>query len=469
MSLRMLWSLLTIFLVAIVAVVMMTSIAHIEKKAWVESEDQQAKLLITLLSDELKMPMVAISKPEVDSLIRMFNQQVSGASVFLRWANGDTEAFGESVVPAEIEALSELPADAGQIVGQKKWYAIGIKYNRTQLGTIAVYFPGKSWRENDLQIKLNLTITAAIIALLASLLVYAISGRMVNQLRLLALASKRVASGDFSVQIPIQSSNEFGKSFHQFNKMVSKLERREKVFDLYGRYQRPSLVSDEYDRNTRMDENDDRLVTVLALEMSNFDSFITQSKHQDVISDLNRSFALFQQVVQEFGGHVDQLSGDRLLAVFNHPFDLKSHENQAAKAGLALIEANKRLNQDVSDTRQMLFTVGLAIGEVIVGHLGLGRRKEFTIVGAPVALAQQLACVGDAQNQSVIAQYGTMLSLGHGFKQKDLGQQRLNDGSDLRCIHILPGENYVTEEVNDVVDKSFKRSEPEELYEDEGW
>ncbi len=467
MSLRMLWSLLTIFLVATVAVVMMVSIAHIEKKAWQQSEHDQAKLLLNILSDELKMPMVAVSKPEVDSLIRMFMHQAAGSSVFLSWANGDTESFGDKAIPADIERLSKLPVGAAAVAGQDKWYATGINYNAIHLASIAVKFPGKSWRENDLQIKLDLTITAAVIALFASLLVYALSGRMVKNLRLLAMASKRVASGDFSVQIPIYSSNEFGKSFHQFNKMVSKLEHREKVFDLYGRYQRPNLVADEYDRNTRLDSHDERDVSILAFEMVNFDSFIEQCEHQDVVADLNRVYALFQQVVYAFGGHVDQVAGDRMIAVFNHPFDLKSHENQAAKAGLALLEASIRFNADLPASKQMIFTAGLAIGQVIVGHLGVGRRKEFTVFGAPVALAMQLARVGSGA--CVTAQYGTMLSLGHGFKQKDLGAQILPDGKQLRCIHILPGEAYVSQEVDEVVNKSFKRSEPEAGDLDEGW
>ncbi len=467
MSLRMLWSLLTIFLVAMVAIIMMVSIAHIEKKAWQESEDQQARLLLSLLSDELKMPMVAVSKPEIDSLINMFMHQAAGTSVFVRWANGDSEKYGDGAIPADIELLSKLPVGAAQVPGQDKWYATGINYNAIHLASIAVKFPGKSWRDNDLQIKLDLTITAAMIALFASLLVYGLSGRMVKQLRLLAMASKRVASGDFSVQIPIYSSNEFGKSFHQFNKMVSKLEHREKVFDLYGRYQRPNLVADEYDRNTRLDTADAREVSILALNMGNFDSFIEQCNHQDVVADLNRVFALFQQIVHAFGGHVDQVLGDRMIAVFNHPFDLKSHENQAAKAGLALLEASAQLNVDMPESKRMLFTAGLAIGEVIVGHLGVGRRKEFTVLGAPVTLAMQLAGVGDGS--CVAAQYGTMLSLGHGFKQKDLGQQVLADGHELRCIHILPGEAYVSQEVEEVVAKAFKRSEPEAHDADEGW
>jgi len=455
-----------VFLVAMVAVVMMASIAHIEKKAWADSEVKQATLLITLLSDELKMPMVAVSKPEVDSLIRMFMRQIPDALVYLRWSNGDTEKFGKGEIPAAIESLSDVSVAISAVEGHAKWYATEVRYNTTVLGSVALFVPGKSWRDNDLQIKMDLTITAAIIALLASLMVYFLSGRMVKQLRLLAMASKRVASGDFSVQIPIYSSNEFGKSFHQFNKMVAKLERREKVFDLYGRYQRPSLVANEYDRNSRLDSQDEREVSVLAIEMIDFDAFIQHCDHQQVMADLNAIFTLFQQIIQELGGHVDQVLGDRMIAVFNHPFDLKSHENQAAKAGLALLEANKRYNEE-HQGKAMQFAIGLAVGEVIVGHLGLGRRKEFTVIGAPLALALQLARVGDHAYLS--AQYGTMLLLGHGFKQKDLGQQRLSDGNELRCIQILPGEDYVHREIDAVIGKAFKRAEPDEINVDEGW
>jgi len=468
MSLRTLWSLLTIILVAVVAVAMMASIAEIEKRAWKNSEDEQARLLITLLSDELKMPMVAGSTAEVDTLIKMFMHEVPGVSVYLRWHSGHSEKFGEGLIPSEIESLSKLPAEVMPIQGQEKWYAMGVKYNATQLGTISMYFPGKSWRENDLQIKMRLTATAAVLALLAALLVYASSGRVVGQLRLLARASKRLGSGDFSVNLPIRSSNEFGKAFHQYNQMVSSLEHREKIYDLYGHYQRPQLVSDEYERNSkRGDSNTGREVSVLAVDMMDFNTFREQSRGEDVIPVLNRCFSLFQQIVQEFGGHVDHVAGDKLIAVFNHPFDLKCHENQAAKAGMAILQAVKKLDLNRPDGGVVTFRVGMAIGEVIVGHLGLGRRKEFTIVGAPLTLASQFAKLGDGT--LLTAQYGTMLSLGHGFKQKELGEKRMPNGKTVRCIQILPGEAYVSQEIDEVLAKAFVRTEPEDIYEDEGW
>ena len=89
MSLRWGWSLLTLVMVAVVAVTMMVSITDIEKKAWKASEQEQAELLITLLADELKMPMLAGSKTEVETLISMFIHEVPGTTVFLHWASGE--------------------------------------------------------------------------------------------------------------------------------------------------------------------------------------------------------------------------------------------------------------------------------------------------------------------------------------------------------------------------------------------
>lgn len=468
MSLRTLWSLLTIFLVAIVAVAMMISIANIEKQAWRDSQHEQAALLTTLLADELKMPMVAVSRPEVNHLIKVFTHHLPGAAVFLRWDDGQTEQFGDAVIPDAIESLAALPAAPAPVAGLDQWYGMGITYNNTQLGSVVVLFPGKSWRQNELRIKMHLIAVAAAIALLATLLAYAMSGRIVKQLRLLARASKRVASGDFAVQLPICSANEFGKAFYQFNKMVSKLEHREKVYDLYGRYQRPHLVADEYDRNTRLDEHLKREVSIVAVEMADFDTCLQQMDSEQAIAMLNRCFTLFQQVVHAFGGHVDRICDARLVAVFNHPFDLKCHENQAAKAALAMLEAGRRMAIRRPDGGAISFRAGMAIGEVAVGHLGVGRRKEFTIIGAPVTMASQLAGIGHGSR--VMAQYGTMLSLGHGFRQKDLDEQKLPDGRVLRCIHILPGEAYVSQEIDEVVSKAFVRAEPDDLTEvDEGW
>jgi len=468
MSLRWGWSLLTLVMVAVVAVTMMVSITDIEKKAWKASEQEQAELLITLLADELKMPMLAGSKTEVETLISMFIHEVPGTTVFLHWASGESETFGDGFIPEQINGLEKLDAQPKALPGLDKWYAMGVKYNTAQMGSLAMHLPGKSWDTYDAEIKLRVAIVAAVIALLSALLVYMRSGRIVNYLRLLARASKRVGGGDFTVHLPVQTQNEFGKTFHHFNQMVSSLERREKIHDMYGDYQRPQAVADEFDRNAQRSEKS-REVTILSIDMVAFNRYLKRVDQDEALSTLNRAFALFQFIVHEFGGHIDSVQGDAMIAVFNHPFELKNHENQAVKAAIAIIDASHRLEISRPDGGTVEFRVGLAIGEVIIGHLGVGRRKSLTILGEPISLASMMAKAGDTT--AVTAPYGTMLSLGHGFKQKELGMRTLANGEEARCIAILPGEAYVEQEVEEAVNKAFMRIEPGNFYDDddEGW
>ena len=69
----------------------------------------------------------------------------------------------------------------------------------------------------------------------------------------------------------------------------------------------------------------------------------------------------------------------------------------------------------------------------------------------------------------MIAPYGTMLALGHGFRPKELGECLLPAGRQMRCINILPGEVYVEQEIAGVVEKAFQAFNPVDDPEDDQW
>ncbi|EAU53910.1 Putative Adenylate/Guanylate Cyclase [Mariprofundus ferrooxydans PV-1] len=443
---------------------MLLSITAVERDAWASSESEQSRLLTVLLGDELKMPMMANSRAEVDSLINGFMYQLPNIQVFLRWASGEQVNYGNTKLPAPIAALKEWPVTPSMVKGADKWYVMTIRYNTARLGDIAIYNPGKAWEAYASQIRWRMAATTLLTALLMGLLVYIMSGRVRNYLRELAQACRRVGGGDFSAHLPVRATNEFGKVFYQFNQMVSNLEQREKIHDLYGHYQRPQLVADEYDRNAHRADKQ-REVSILAIQVMNFHGSTLHSPQDDALHILNRYFALFEFIAHEFGGHVDHISGDEMVVVFNHPFDLKCHENQAAKAGMAIAAAATRLTDGAADA--VGFRIGLAIGEVMIGYLGTGRRRQLTVAGAPVELASQLA--RGVESDGVIAPYGTMLVLGHGFRPKELGECPLSAGKQVRCINILPGEAYVEQEIAAVVEKAFQSFNPVDDPEDDPW
>ncbi|MDQ6996272.1 MAG: HAMP domain-containing protein [Mariprofundus sp.] len=466
MSLRWVWSLLAAVSVIVVGVVMLLSITTVEKRAWIASEDGQSRLLTNLLAGELKMPMMANSRAEVDSLVTAFMYNIPDAQVYLRWAAGDEENYGNMTLPAPIAALKEWPVTAAALAGAEKWHVVAIRYNTARLGYLALYNPGISWDGYADQIRWRLASAAIFVALLVGLLVFVMSARIRDALRLLAHASRRVGNGDFSAHLPIASANEFGKAFHQFNKMVSNLEQREKVQDLYGSYQRPQLVADEYDRNAQRADKQ-RAVCILDIHVVDFQPGTQCSAQDDALQTLNRHFILFEYIVHAFGGHVGHISGDEMVAVFNHPFDLKCYENQAAKAGIAVVAAAQRLATEDGPEDVIRYSIALATGEVMIGYLGSGRRRQLTIAGAPIALASQLARV--VESDDVIAPYGTMLELGHGFRPRELGEYVLPGGKTKRCINVLAGEIYVEQETNEVVEKAFMRFNPLEASDSDQW
>src|SRR5271166_2537847 len=109
------------------------------------------------------------------------------------------------------------------------------------------------------------------------------------------------------------------------------------------------------------------------------------------------------QVVQRYGGTVDKITGDGIMAVFGAPVALEDHAVRACLAALGVQEEVKRLAVEVRtrDGVDLQLRVGLDSGQVIAGEIGSGP-FGYTAVGEQVGMAQRL--------ESVAPPGGVMLS-----------------------------------------------------------
>jgi len=469
MSLRWLWSILMVLLVSSIGVVMMVGVGEIEQRAWNDSERQQSRLLTTLLAGELKMPMLANSREEVDMLVNVFRDQLPGSVVYLKWASGEEEYFGDQALPVVLRQGENWPVLPTSTEGYGKWHAMQVRYNTSSLGQLALYNPGVMWQSSAEKIRWRMAIILLIAAIVTGLLVFVFSGRVRRYLRLLARGCKAVGGGDFAIHLPIQSGNEFGKAFYQFNQMVSRLEQREKMYDLYGHYQRPELVAEEYDRRGRAaDAVQEVSVLAVHLQVAATATVAVGIVQEEPLTPVNRYLNMLQFVAQSFDGHVERCSADGLVVVFNHPFEVKCHQNQAVKAGMAIAALAERLSTDPMGSLFSRCRIGFSVGELTIGYLGSGRNRQLTVVGEAMTTAMQLA--RSAPCDGVVAPYGSMLLLGHGFRPRELKDITDSDGESIRCIQILSGEAYIEQEVNDAVDKAMQRFNPtNSMDEEEQW
>src|SRR4029450_1780784 len=98
--------------------------------------------------------------------------------------------------------------------------------------------------------------------------------------------------------------------------------------------------------------------------------------------------------VQRFGGFVARHVGDGVLVYFGYPAAHENDSERAVRAGLALINAIRRLKLRpgiVLDAR-----VGIATGLVVVDMIGEGPGREWTVLGDAPNLAARLQGFAEA-------------------------------------------------------------------------
>ncbi len=129
-----------------------------------------------------------------------------------------------------------------------------------------------------------------------------------------------------------------------------------------------------------------RVVTVLFADIVGFTSL---SEHRDPEQVKRLIDACFQRLVADveaFGGRVDKILGDGILALFGAPIAHEDDAERAVRAGLKMQETLIDHNRDVDATLRM--RIGINTGEVLVGALRAG--GTYTAMGDVVNTASRL-------------------------------------------------------------------------------
>ncbi|MEV0899800.1 adenylate/guanylate cyclase domain-containing protein [Actinoplanes sp. NPDC049802] len=132
-----------------------------------------------------------------------------------------------------------------------------------------------------------------------------------------------------------------------------------------------------------------RIVTVLFGDLSDFTSFSEDLDPERVGAVTDRVLAALAGAVKTFGGHVDKLTGDGIMAVFGAPVAHEDDAERAVRAALSMQRAVRRVLDDERGGGAPLgLRVGLNTGEVVAGmQAGI----EYTVIGDTVNTAARLA------------------------------------------------------------------------------
>jgi class 3 adenylate cyclase len=132
-----------------------------------------------------------------------------------------------------------------------------------------------------------------------------------------------------------------------------------------------------------------RVVTVLFGDLSDFTSWSENVDPERVGAVTDRVLAALAGAVKTFGGHVDKLTGDGIMAVFGAPVAHEDDAERAVRAALSMQRAVRRVLDDERGGGAPLgLRVGLNTGEVVAG---IQAAIEYTVIGDTVNTAARLA------------------------------------------------------------------------------
>jgi class 3 adenylate cyclase/tetratricopeptide (TPR) repeat protein len=132
-----------------------------------------------------------------------------------------------------------------------------------------------------------------------------------------------------------------------------------------------------------------RIVTVLFGDLSEFTAWAEDLDPERVKVVTDRVLTVLAQAVQDYGGHVDKLTGDGIMAVFGAP---RAHEDDPERAVRAAVkmqaEVRRLVAEEAGGARRLGLRVGLNTGEVLAGMQGA---LAYTVVGDTVNTASRLS------------------------------------------------------------------------------
>jgi class 3 adenylate cyclase len=135
-----------------------------------------------------------------------------------------------------------------------------------------------------------------------------------------------------------------------------------------------------------------RQVTMLFADLRGFTTLCDRLDPAPTVTILNGYFRHMSEAIGRHHGHITELVGDGLLALFGA---LESNPWQCRDAVLAALDMRVELARYNAQLREqslpeLQFGIGIHCGEVITGVMGAGQLNKFTVTGDAINVASRV-------------------------------------------------------------------------------
>jgi class 3 adenylate cyclase len=278
---------------------------------------------------------------------------------------------------------ANLPV-SGRIKHNGKWHLLegrpGISQMTSLLMILASEHPVDAvMRRNRLVFAMIMVFLLALILLIAK----NVAGDILSPVRNLIIGMQQVGRENFSYRIASNRGDELGILCNSFDMMIKGLEEKMLMGRMLSKSAQKYSLQESEASGSKAD------FAFLYIGIPSFESWMSTSSAESMFSDLRSQVAFISKIVIEEGGDVDKVIGEKILAVFHVETDYAKAVALACRAAIniGLAEARGQLPFPVA--------VGINFGTVITGFLGVGDKRDFTVIGDAVNVTARIESLAE--------------------------------------------------------------------------
>lgn len=297
---------------------------------------------------------------------------------------------------------------------------------------------------NGLELHSGVIIVSVLLMIIAFVITISLSKLILNPLKNLTEASKRIQNGDYKSRVGIVTSDELGELADSFNDMADSLAEKEFMRDTFGKIVDPEvrdyLMSGA--GKASLGEalgGETREVTVLFCDIRSFTSMSEKMAAAEVVSLLNRYFTALGQCITAHHGIINKYIGDAIMAIFGAPVASQNSAEDAFAAALDMRKALEKVNKEFAEDGlpQLRFGIGIHTGPVFAGTIGAENRMEYTVIGDTVNTASRLESLCKTYTTDLLLSEAAVEKLGNGGKLTFVADAQIRGKTEPMKIYTI--------------------------------
>ncbi|OSC41100.1 adenylate/guanylate cyclase domain-containing protein [Mycobacterium decipiens] len=261
---------------------------------------------------------------------------------------------------------------------------------------LTAIFEDTYWDLSSHEYMIAVLILWAPVLIFGFILMWILAWLTATPVRVVRAALKRVEQGDLSGDLVVFDGTELGELQRGFNAMVNGLRERERVRDLFGRHVGREVAAAAERERPKLG-GEERHVAIVFVDIAGSTQLLTSRPAAEVVTILNRFFAVIVEEANRYRGLVNKFQGDAALTIFGAPNRLDHPEDAALAAARAIAD------RVANETPECHAGIGVAAGQVVAGNVGAHERFEYTVIGEPVNEAARLCELAKSHPDRLLA------------------------------------------------------------------